>query len=189
MRTSLAIAALAAAAITTGVLTSGGDEKGPVESVDTSLRVAFVEARCDDIADRCHGGSRQLGATCECVTRDEHMDNEQDVSSVAATRGKDLWVCLDHDHVTKRMRAPGWKPPQGMRCQKVCTGLVRHRSQNGVRDRLVECLERACTPCQVDPVRWGRCPDCVLLPGGCASVCHEESDAGIGSIDEKPKGG
>ena len=185
MRTGLAIAALGAAAIIAGVASQTGKDKGPVESVDSSLRVAYVTARCDEIADRCPGGTRQLDSTCECVTRREHMDHEVDVSSVSATRGKDFWVCQDHDRIVKGMHPRGWHAPMGWRCRKVCEGIVRHRSQNGVRDRLVACLERECSPCQIDPISWGRCPDCLLLPGGCASVCRE-SDSGIGEI--KPKG-
>ena len=172
---------LAGAAVTGGIMASGEDVVTPDKEVKaTGYKAVMV---VDMPAQYSEGPLKQaakasLKASCPGGTVDT-----EDGLLCYADASKDApaeKVVVDEDDLHRLVVCPHgvrWLKPR----EEVCTGgkvvaTTDVKLTTGTMTDLVVQLKKACAPCAVSPNDWGQCPDCVLLEGGCASVCEVESE-------------
>jgi hypothetical protein len=156
-----------------------GKIKGAVE-----LRAARLDGVCPAPtsleAARCMGITQQDGY-CICWTAQAAGAVDGEVTSVIGRPGKDrarLVVCTEAGEVV-----PHWQKSDAavsINCTAAASDvLMPGVSANGLELGDVEAkLRVSCAPCPVTAGSWGRCPECIREPGGCAAACPVR-DGGI----------
>jgi len=118
--------------------------------------------------------STQLDGRCVCWTsqRPGTVDGElTDASALPAASRTRLIVCKakSGEPVVR------WERDSGD-VHRDCVVAARPVTDVTLGDAetdLVRELREACRPCVVTGSSWGRCPSCLLEPGGCAAACRE----------------
>lgn len=134
------------------------------KSVPTEYRATVVASEED-----CPGATVAQGDELLCLA--DATATVTDAAPAVKDR-KRLVVCDEgEDGITVRWVAP---PVQlGPECRVVAAPAVT--VSLGIETDLTAALREACAPCPVGPKSWGKCPRCILEPGGCAKACPVET--------------
>ena len=158
----------------------GGADVSAAAPVRGVRLAACPVATAQDTA-RCPGGCIVLpegGVLCITDQKAGEVDGERaDVDALPAAERRRLVVCpsvdVDHKPTGIRVRWESTAAAVELGCQVAATPLVTVSVDGIEGNDLVEQLKVFCAPCAVSGKSWGRCPHCVLEPGGCAAACPQ----------------